>query len=188
MNLLATHLVLLAQGYDSTGGASRFSIVIGALAFPCLIIIAVIWQKLKNAKQNDKHSEELQRKVAELEKTNASTQSTATSLTREKASKYLAARKSYLSSESAELKDAKLQSNSGLTKGQQACIDDVFARAGKPSVALQRQIDEIRAVKTEDELTKLFLRDAEVVRPTIEAELLSMVLLAKKAELKVMEK
>jgi len=70
-----------------------------------------------------------------------------------------------------------------LTKAQQAYIDDVFARAGKPTAVLQLQIDEIRATKTEDELTKLFLRDAEVVRPTIEAELLCAVMAAKKAEL-----
>ena len=159
MSLLATHLVLLAQGYDGTGAASRSSILIGILAFPCLIIIAVVWQKLKNAKESKKHIEKLQGKVAELERANTSKQQVSQTANQ-------------------------FQSKSGLTKEQQAYIDEVFARAGKPSEALQRQIDEIRAVKTEDELTKLFLRDAEVVRPTIEAELLSMVLLAKKAELK----
>lgn len=65
--LLATHLVFLAQGYDDTGAASRSSIIIGALAFPCLVIIAVVWQKLKNAKESEKHIEKLQKKVAELE-------------------------------------------------------------------------------------------------------------------------
>jgi hypothetical protein len=65
--LLANNLVMLAQGYDDTGAASRWSIVIGALAFPCLAVIAVVWQKLKDAKENDKHIEELQRRVVELE-------------------------------------------------------------------------------------------------------------------------
>lgn len=66
--LLVTILVLFGQGYDDTGGASRTSIIIGALAFPCLIIIAVVWQRLKNAKENEKQIENLQKKVAELER------------------------------------------------------------------------------------------------------------------------
>jgi hypothetical protein len=183
--LLATNLELLAQGYDDTGAASRLSIVIGALAFPCLVIIAVVWHKLKDAKENEKHIEKLQKKVAELEKTNAPKQSVTTPPL-QKGVKYRDY--SNLSSKVTKSEDTKPQSNLGLTKEQQAYIDEVFARAGKPSAALQRQIDEIRAVKTEAELTKLFLRDAEVVRPAIEAELLSMVLLAKKAELKLLAK
>jgi DNA-binding NtrC family response regulator len=71
----------------------------------------------------------------------------------------------------------------GLTKAQQAFMDEVFARAGNPSAAFQRQIDEIRAVKTEDELKILVRRDANVERPTIEAELLCVVYMAKLAEL-----
>jgi hypothetical protein len=59
--LMAANLALLAQGYDDTGAASRSSIIIGALAFPCLIIIAVVWQKLKNAKESDKHIEKLKK-------------------------------------------------------------------------------------------------------------------------------
>jgi hypothetical protein len=70
-----------------------------------------------------------------------------------------------------------------LTKAQQAYFDEVVARAGKPSAELQLQIDEIRAAKTEDELKKIFSRDAEVERPKIEAELLCAVMLAKQAEL-----
>ena len=76
------------------------------------------------------------------------------------------------------------KSQSGLTNEQQAYIDEVFARAGKPSETLQRQIDEIRATKTEVDLTTLFLKGANTVRPKLEAELLSAVMLAKLAELK----
>jgi hypothetical protein len=158
--------VLLAQGYDDTGAASRTSIIIGILAFPSLVIIAIVWQKLKDAKENEKHIEHLQNKVSELERAKTSKPNVNVPPT---------------------LQNKKPQSASGLTKEQQVCIDEVFARAGKPSAALQREIDEIRAVKTEDELTKLFLRDSNVVRPAIEAELLSMVLLAKKAELKAIK-
>lgn len=59
-----------------------------------------------------------------------------------------------------------------LTKAQQAYVDEIVARAGKPNAALQLQIDRIRAAKTQDDLTEIFLRDANVVRPKIEAELL----------------
>ncbi|HEV2318857.1 MAG TPA: hypothetical protein VGV18_03860 [Verrucomicrobiae bacterium] len=67
--LLFANQFILGQGYDDTGGADRTSIIIGALALPCLIIIAVVWQKLKNAKENEKHIEKLQKKVSELERT-----------------------------------------------------------------------------------------------------------------------
>jgi CheY-like chemotaxis protein len=72
--LLGANLALLAQGYDDTGAASRSSIIIGILAFPCLVVIAVIWQKLKNAKESDKHIERLEKKITELEKSNGTNQ------------------------------------------------------------------------------------------------------------------
>lgn len=72
--LLGAYLALLAQGYDDTGAASRSSIIIGILAFPCLVIIAVIWQKVKNAKESDKQIERLEKKITELEKTNRTNQ------------------------------------------------------------------------------------------------------------------
>ena len=65
--LLTTHVAFLAQGYDSTGGASRGAILIGILAFPCLVIYAIIRGKLKDAKDSEKQIAELQQKVAELE-------------------------------------------------------------------------------------------------------------------------
>jgi len=80
--------------------------------------------------------------------------------------------------------DVKPQSGSGLTKAQQASINEITARAGKPSAELQREIDEIEATKTEDELVQIFSRGSKVERPTIEAELLSVIMLAKNAELK----
>jgi hypothetical protein len=70
-----------------------------------------------------------------------------------------------------------------LTKAQKAYFDEVVARAGKPSAALQLQIDQLRAAKTEDELREIFFRDADVARPKIEAELLCAVMLAKQVEL-----
>jgi len=69
-----------------------------------------------------------------------------------------------------------------LTKAQQDYIDEIVARAGKPSAAVQLQIDRIRAAKTQDELTEIFARDADVVRPKIEAELLVAIMLTKQAE------
>jgi hypothetical protein len=70
-----------------------------------------------------------------------------------------------------------------LTKAQKAYADEVFARAGKPSPALQQQINQIRSAKSEDELKWLFSSDANVVRPKAEAELLCVVMLAKLDEL-----
>jgi hypothetical protein len=119
----------------------------------------------------------------ELEKINTSKQSDTISPPLQKVVKHHDYQKSSLSNGAAKLGAAKPNSSLGLTKEQQAYIDEVFARAGKPSVALQQEIDEIRGTKTEDELTKLFLRDSEVVRPAVEAELLCAVMLAKKAEL-----
>jgi CheY-like chemotaxis protein len=75
-------------------------------------------------------------------------------------------------------------SDANLTKDQQAYIDGVFARAGKPSVALQLQIDELRATKTEGDLKKILSKDADVERPAIEAELLCAVAAAQLAKLK----
>jgi CheY-like chemotaxis protein len=77
--ILAANLALLAQGYDDTGAADRVSILIGILAFPCLIIIAVVWQKLKNAKETEKQNEKLQNKIAELEKSPKSKKLSSTS-------------------------------------------------------------------------------------------------------------
>lgn len=62
-------------------------------------------------------------------------------------------------------------------------MDELFARVGKPNPALQVQIDQLRAAKTEKELREIFSRDSDVVRPKIEAELLCIVMLAKQAEL-----
>lgn len=70
-----------------------------------------------------------------------------------------------------------------LNKAQQAYLDEAFARVGKPSAALQFQIDQIRSAKTEAELTQIFTRDADVVRPKVEAELLCAVMLTKLAEI-----
>lgn len=69
-----------------------------------------------------------------------------------------------------------------LTKAQQDYIDEVVARAGKPSAAVQLQIDRIRAAKNQDELTEIFSKDANIVRPTNEAELLVAIMLEKQAE------
>ena len=70
-----------------------------------------------------------------------------------------------------------------LTKAQQADFDEAVTRAGKPSAALQLEINPIRNAKTQDELKAIFLRGANVSRPEIEAELLCMVMLAKQVEL-----
>lgn len=70
-----------------------------------------------------------------------------------------------------------------LTKEQRAYFYDVVNRAGEPNPALQSEIDEITAVKTEDELKRVFSKTSDVERPIVEAELISMYLLAKQAEL-----
>jgi CheY-like chemotaxis protein len=75
------------------------------------------------------------------------------------------------------------QSGTGLTNAQQLFINEIITSAGKPSPELQREIDEIRAAKTEDELVRIFSRGSKIERPTIEAELLSVTMLAKLAEL-----
>jgi FixJ family two-component response regulator len=56
---------ILAQADD--GSASRLSILIGALAFPCAAIIAVIWYKIKDAKKSEQHIEKLYQKISEME-------------------------------------------------------------------------------------------------------------------------
>ena len=152
---------LLAQAYDDTGGASRWAIIIGALAFPCLVIIAVVRQKFKHAEENDRHIERLNQKIEELEGENSKKPSIG------------------VSSSSQNLKI----SSAGLTKAQQAHIDEVLARAGKPSLKLQREIDQICAAKTQGELSEIFLRGSNIERPAVEAELLCAVMLAKQAEL-----
>lgn len=60
--------LIMAQAYDETGAADRWSIVLGFLAIPCAIIIWQIWERLKDARQNERHIETLQNKVTELEK------------------------------------------------------------------------------------------------------------------------
>ncbi|MEI6197915.1 MAG: response regulator, partial [Verrucomicrobiota bacterium] len=70
--ILATSLGFLAQ--EDAGSSSRTSIIIGILAFPCLVIISVIWHKLKAAKESDKHIEKLQKQVSELKKATSTTQ------------------------------------------------------------------------------------------------------------------
>lgn len=54
-------------------------------------------------------------------------------------------------------------------------MDDMFARAGKLSAVLQLKIDQLRAAKTHEEVMIILFRDADVVRPKIETELLCMV-------------
>jgi hypothetical protein len=71
-----------------------------------------------------------------------------------------------------------------LTKAQQAHLDDVFARVGKPSVALQYKIDQFRGAKTEGEVISILLRDADAVRTKIETELLCLVAMTRQLELK----
>lgn len=70
-----------------------------------------------------------------------------------------------------------------LTKAQQENLDAAFARVGKPSPALQLEIDEIRAVKNKDELDNIYLRHENIERPTVEAELIGLLILSKLAEL-----
>lgn len=63
--LVATHLVLLAQ--DDTGYAPRWAILLGTLAFPCLVFIYIVWCKLKDAKENEKLVENQQKMIGKLE-------------------------------------------------------------------------------------------------------------------------
>jgi len=70
------------------------------------------------------------------------------------------------------------------TKSQQAQMDDLFARAGKISAALQQQIDQLRAAKTDGEVMSILFRDAHVARPKIETELLCMVAVAQQVKFK----
>jgi len=163
MNIsLAANLVLLAQGYDDTGAASRSSILIGILALPCLIIIAAVWQKLKNAKESDGHIERLNRKIEQLEENISS--------------------KPAPISANPPSQSPKIPLES-LTEAQRKHFDEVVARAGKPNAALQREIDEFCVAKTENELKEIFLKGANIERPSVEAELLCLVMLAKQAEL-----
>jgi hypothetical protein len=62
---IITYPALLAQYEDDY--PSRLCIIIGILAFPCLVIFAIVRQKLKDADESDKHIEKLQRRVTELE-------------------------------------------------------------------------------------------------------------------------
>jgi len=65
---LCDNLALLAQAYDDVGGADRLSIVFGALAFPVLIVIAIVVHRLKCAKANENQIEILHGRIAELER------------------------------------------------------------------------------------------------------------------------
>ena len=71
-----------------------------------------------------------------------------------------------------------------LTKAQQAYMDGVFARVGKPSPALQFKIDQLRDAETEGEVMSVLLKDAEVVRSKLETELLCLVAMARQLEIK----
>jgi hypothetical protein len=71
-----------------------------------------------------------------------------------------------------------------LTKAQQAYMDDVFARVGKPSPALQFKIDQLRAAITEGEVMAVLMKDADVVRSKLETELLCLVAMARQLEIK----
>jgi serine phosphatase RsbU (regulator of sigma subunit) len=70
------------------------------------------------------------------------------------------------------------------TKNLQADIDDLLARVGKPSVALQLKIDQLRGGITEGEVMTILLKDADVVRTKIETELLCLVSMARQLEIK----
>jgi hypothetical protein len=70
-----------------------------------------------------------------------------------------------------------------LKKAQQDTLDAAFARLGNPSPSLQREIQIIRAAKNKDELVELYLRCANVERPIAEAELISLIILSRLAEL-----
>jgi hypothetical protein len=71
-----------------------------------------------------------------------------------------------------------------LTKAQQAYMDDVFARVGKPSPALQFKIEQLRAAITEGEVMAVLMKDADVVRSKLETELLCLVAMARQLEIK----
>src|ERR1017187_895925 len=70
-----------------------------------------------------------------------------------------------------------------LNKAQQEKLDEAFARVGKPSPALQLEIDEISAANNKDELDKIYLRVEKIERPIVEAELVALIILSKFAEL-----
>lgn len=63
-------------------------------------------------------------------------------------------------------------------------MDDVFARVGKPSPALQFKIDQLRAAETEGEVMSVLMKDAEVVRSKLETELICLVAMARQLEIK----
>jgi len=67
---VVSHFVFLAQGYDDTGGASRFAIIIGILSIPCLFIIGEVWHKLKKLDKCEERILKLQARVAELDERN----------------------------------------------------------------------------------------------------------------------
>jgi hypothetical protein len=71
-----------------------------------------------------------------------------------------------------------------LTNDQQAQLDDAFARVGKPSVALQLKIDQLRAAKTEGEVLNVLFQNADVGRSKNENDLLCLVALTKQLELR----
>ena len=75
-----------------------------------------------------------------------------------------------------------------LTKAQQDHMDDVIARVGKPSPALQFKIDQLRAAKTEGEVMTVLTNDADIVRSEIETELLCLVAITKQLEIKEQHK
>jgi CheY-like chemotaxis protein len=66
--LLAAKFAFLAQSYDETGAADRGSILFGILAVFGFFAFAVIWEKLRNAKANEKYIDTLHRTIVELEK------------------------------------------------------------------------------------------------------------------------
>jgi len=112
--------------------------LIGILAFPALVICSIIRVKLRDAKDKEKHIERLQNKIVQLE-TKPATNNQAIAPT---------------------------QSNTRkpLTTAQQAYINDIISRAGKPRAELKREIDEIRAAKTEDELVRIFSKGSQIAR------------------------
>jgi hypothetical protein len=185
--MLAANLIFFGQGYDDAGAASRFSIIIGALALPCLIAIAIVLQKLKDAKRSEEEVAKLNQKVAKLEQEK-----------KEQEDQYWQEYVSELEKEP-EPKPQKLELTNPhqadpeyyryLTQPQQAYLNEILARAcswldagNQFTASIYGEKDQIFAAKTEIELREIFLKGANVERPKIEAEILAAYMLVKQAE------
>ena len=172
ISLFAMHCIL-AQ--DDTGSADPLAIIIGILVVICIGLCAALKSSHSVANSLGKDADRLTRRIYELEKELQLKAKQADIPTPVKAE---------IQQESVEEADENRKSYSGLTKAQQDYIDGLFARVVNPSAALLRQINELRAAKTETELREIFFRDSEVERPKHEAELLCAIMLAKQVKLK----